>query len=139
MSAQPDNIQPFPAADTALETLVKQFIAAKQAEDAAKKHRIQIEERILAVAPTREEGSETVTLGNGFKVTTTGKLTYSGDTDAVRAACIAWPAELVPVKTRTELDETGCKYLRRERPDLWAQLAKVVTVKPAKASVKVGV
>ena len=41
----------------------------------------------------------------------------------------AWSAE--------PLDETGCKYLRREEPALWAVLARVVTVTPAKTAIKV--
>ena len=127
------------ALPNALEQLVPMFIEAKRAEDEAKKKRVEIEERILAVAPAKEEGS-TTTEAAGFKVTTTGKLSYKADDlGALREVCRTWDASLVPIKTAHTLDDTGCKYLRANRPELWAQIARVVTVTPAKTAVKVGV
>ena len=127
------------ALPNALEQLVPMFIEAKRAEDAAKKARVEIEERILAVAPAKEEGSVT-TEAAGFKVTTTGGLSYKADDlDALREVCRTWDASLVPIKTTHAIDATGCKYLRANRPERWAQIARVVTVAPAKSSVKVGV
>ena len=76
----------------------------------------------------------------GYKLTLTGSLSYKADSvDAVRAATAQWPAELIPLKTKVELDATGCKFIRANRPDLWVQLAKAVTVSPAKTAVKVSV
>ena len=132
--------QLHPAADP-LATAVADYISAKRDEDHAKKARIAAEERILALQPAKEEGATTVEAA-GYKVTLTGSLAYTLDADgleALRNICAKWDANLIPLKTKTELDATGCKYLRRERPELWAQLARVVTVKPAKTSVKVGV
>lgn len=127
------------ALPNALEHLVPLFVEAKRAEDAAKKARVEIEERILAVAPAREEGSVTLETG-GYKLTTIGKLSYKADDlDALREVCRTWDASLVPIKTVHALDDTGCKYLRANRPELWAQIARVVTVAPAKTAVKVGV
>jgi len=127
------------ALPNALEHLVPLFVEAKRAEDAAKKARVEIEERILAVAPAKEEGS-TTTEAAGFKVTTTGKLSYKADDlDALREVCRTWDANLVPIKTVHAIDETGCRFLRANRPELWAQVARVVTVAPAKTAVKVGV
>lgn len=135
MSAQPDNILPFP---DSLEDLVHQYVNAKHAEEGARKLRVELEERILALQPAKEEGSDTHTLSNGFKLTTTGKLAYKcDDLDALREITRKWDGNLIPLKTTTTLDETGCKYLRRERPDLWSQLARVVTIQPAKTSISV--
>lgn len=129
-----------PEAGNPLEDLVEAYVQAKKAEDAAKKHRIELEDRILALAPAREEGSETTTLNNGFKLTTTGKLSYKADDlDALSEITRGWDANLVPIKTTKALDETGAKYLRRERPELWKQIAGVVTVAPAKTALKVGI
>jgi hypothetical protein len=129
-----------PEAGNPLDDLVEAYVQAKKAEDAAKKHRVEIEDRILALAPAREEGSETTTLNNGFKLTTTGKLSYKADDlEALREITRSWDGLLVPIKTTAALDETGCKYLRRERPDLWKQIAGVVTVAPAKTALKVGI
>lgn len=138
MSAVPktDALQALP---NALENLVPMWIEAKRQEDAAKQHRLAVEERILAVQPAKEEGATTVEAA-GYKVTLTGKLTYKADDlDALREITRTWDGPLVPIKTTHALDDAGCKYLRRERPELWAQIARVVTVSPAKTAVKVGV
>jgi hypothetical protein len=135
VSANPTNILPFP---DSLDDLVARYIDAKHAEDDAKKARIELEERILSLAPAKEEGSTTTELGNGYKLTTTGKLSYKcDDLEALRAITAKWDGNLVPLKTTTSLDDTGCKYLRRERPELWAQLARVVTIQPAKTAIGV--
>lgn len=133
-------ITTHPEAGNPLATLVADYVDAKRVEDQAKKHRLEIEERILSLAPAREEGSQTTDLENGFKLTTTGKLSYKADDlEALRNITAKWDANLVPIKTTSALDETGAKYLRCERPDLWAQISRVVTVTPAKAAIKVGV
>lgn len=134
-------LQPLHTAADPLASAVEALVYAKRAEDAAKKARIEAEERVIALCPAKEEGSTTVEAG-GYKVTLTGSLSYSLDADgleALRNITARWDGNLVPLKTKTELDATGCKYLRRERPELWAQLARVVTVKPAKTAVRVGV
>lgn len=132
-------LTPLHTAADPLADAVEALVYAKRAEDAAKKARIEAEERVIALQPAPAEGAMTVTAG-GYKVTLTGSLTYSADDiEALRNITAKWDANLVPLKTSTVLDATGAKYLRRERPELWAQLARVVTVKPAKVSVKVGV
>jgi len=129
------NVLPFP--DT-LDDLVHQYVNAKQAEEGAKRIRIELEERILALAPAKEEGSTTTQLDNGFKLTTTGKLTYScDDMDALIHACSQWPANLQPIKTVVQLDTTGCKFLRSTEPEVWRSLAKYITVAPAKTAITV--
>ncbi len=122
-----------------LEAAVGNYVAAKRAEDNATKTRLEAESRLLALCPPKEEGSQTVEVA-GFKVTTTGKLSYKcADVAGMVALLAAWPQNLVPVKTTLSLDETGCKYLRQNEPEFWRQLAQHVTVAPAKTSVKVGV
>lgn len=137
MSANPTNILPFPTAKPTLEEAVQSWIEAKRKEDAAKAERLAVEELICQLQPPKEEGATTVEAG-GFKCTVTGSLTYKlDDLEALRNITRGWDAEIIPLKTKTELDATGCKWLRANRPDLWAQVAKVITVKPAKASIKV--
>jgi hypothetical protein len=139
MSAVPNNVLPFRDQIT-LDELVELFITAKKAEDTATKARVDLEAQIIAIAGAREEGSQTHDTASGLKLTTTGKLSYKADDiEALRNVCSKWDSNLVPLKTTTALDETGCKFLRSQRPDLWAQLARVVTVKPAKTSIKVSV
>lgn len=139
MSAQPENVLPFPTAKPTLEEAVSAFIEAKRQEDAAKAQRLACEELICQLQPPKEEGATTVEAG-GYKVTITGSLTYKADDiEAMRNITRDWDANIVPLKTKTELDPTGCKWLRANRPELWGQLAKVITVKPAKAAVKVSI
>lgn len=121
-----------------VEDLVHQYLNAKMAEDGARKIRVDLETRILEMVPAAEEGSNTTKLRNGFKLTTTGKLGYRcDDLDALREQTRTWDAHLVPIKTTSALDEAGCKYLRREKPAMWAVLARAVTVTPAKTALKV--
>ncbi len=136
MSAVLSQIDP---ASNAMADAVAWYIAAKRDEDACKKKRIEAEDRIIALSPAKEEGATTVEAG-GYKVTVTGAMSYKcDDLDALRNITCRWDQALVPMKTTRSLDATGCKYLRRERPELWAELARVVTIAPAKVSIKVGV
>jgi hypothetical protein len=131
-------LSPITTADP-LAAALEVYIEAKRREDQAKKQRIDAEEVILALAPAKEEGSQTIKVA-GFKLTTTGAITYSCEdvqaliTDA-RAANV--PEQLVPVKTKIEFDVTGAKWLRKNDPDVWRVLAKHITTKAAKSSVKV--
>lgn len=118
---------------------VEDLVLAKRQEDTARKLRIEAEERILALHPAREEGSDSFDAG-GFKVTVTGKLAYACPEPKLLAeACAGWPANMVPVKTEVKLDETGCKWLRANDPAAWSSIARFVTVKPAKTAVTVKV
>jgi hypothetical protein len=133
-------LKPMPIAD-ALADAIETYITAKRAEDAAREIRLAAEERILSLKPAKEEGSETFEAG-GFKVTLTGKLTYScPDPKALAEACAAagWPANMVPIKTKTELDATGAKWLRANEPDAWRLLAQHIEIKPAKTAISVKV
>jgi hypothetical protein len=139
VSANPSNILPFPTAKPTLEEAVAAFVEAKRREDAAKAERLACEELICELQAPKEEGAMTVEAG-GYKVTITGALNYrADDVEALREITRGWDRDLVPLKTKTELDATGCKWLRANRPELWLQVARVITVKPAKASVKVAI
>ncbi len=133
------NVAPISKSVDPLAEAIEDYFWAKRDEDLAKAGRLAAEERLVALVPPKEEGSMTVDAG-GYKLTLTGSLSYKADSvDAVRAATAQWPAELIPLKTKVELDATGCKFIRANRPDLWVQLAKAVTVSPAKTAVKVSV
>lgn len=139
MSAVIDNVLDFPET---LEDIVHQYINAKAAEEGARRIRVALEERILDMHPAPDEGSTTTALGNGFKLSVVAKLSYKcDDPREVAEACVGWGWEpsMVPVKTRLELDETGCKWLRHNEPQAWAQLSRLVTVKPMKTTVSVRV
>jgi hypothetical protein len=128
--------------DLTLDQLVESWISAKADEERANSRRVEIEEQILALCPAKPEGSSSTKLANGLTLVTTGRMSYScEDPPALAAACRAmgWGATMVPVKTQTVLDPTGCKWLRLNEPDAWAAISPMVTMKPAKTTVAVKV
>jgi hypothetical protein len=141
--ALPQPVIPIQTDTDPLAQAVQDFIAAKRDEDAAKRRRIEAEERIAALAHfNKEEGSQTIEAG-GYKVTLTARLNYDcEDPKELAEACAAAGVgpSMIPVKTKTELDATGAKWLRANEPEFWASvLSKFITVKPAKLSVAVKV
>jgi hypothetical protein len=122
---------------TTPEQLAQDLIAAKATEAAANKARVAIEEQLIAALGSRPEGAVTHELTNGFKVTVTGKMTYKADMAKLMAVCCELPENMRPLKVETKLDETGAKYLRANEPEVWAQLAAAITIKPAKTSVEI--
>lgn len=122
---------------TTPEQLAQELIAAKAAEAAANKARVAIEEQLIAALGNKPEGATTHELTNGLKVTVTGKMSYKADMAKLLAICGELPENMRPLKVETKLDETGAKYLRNNEPEVWAQLAPAITVKPAKTSVEI--
>lgn len=120
-----------------LDALAGFWAAAKEREDAARDERVEIEGRILALHPAKEEGSETFATPAGAKVTLTGKLTYKSDLDKLTAITAAWPVELRPLKFETKADDSKLKLIRANRPDLWKQIAPAIETKAAKTGVAI--
>jgi hypothetical protein len=137
VSAQANNILPFPHERPTLEQLVDAWIAAKAKEDSANSERLAIEQLICEASPPKEEGATTVEVG-GKKLTLTGKLTYKADLPKLQELAQRLPEELRPLKTEVKADEAGLKFLRKNEPQLWAVIAPAVEVKPAKTAIKVG-
>jgi hypothetical protein len=117
--------------------LANLWLAAKREEQEANAKRIRIEEELCALIDVREEGSCTTHLPSGLVITTTGKLSYKVNVDALQKLVMAWPDEAKPIKVETKADETALKKIRATRPDLWQQIAAAVTVKPAKTGVTI--
>ena len=118
--------------------LAMRWADIKRGEEIANKQRVEVEAEIIARLGNKEEGSETHTLDSGIKIEITGKMTYKADDlEATVRACDALPPELRPIKTETKVDETGAKWLRANRPDLWQLISHTITTKPAKTAVKV--
>lgn len=117
--------------------LARQWREAKQREEAARNDRVAIENQIIELHPTKEEGAVTVHTAAGYKITLTGKVTYKVDIDKLTALTGAWPSEIRPLKTKVEADETKLKALRNDVPKLWAEIAAAVETKPAKTGVAI--
>ncbi|KPL28541.1 MAG: hypothetical protein AMJ72_02675 [Acidithiobacillales bacterium SM1_46] len=121
-----------------LEQLAEAWLDAKADERRANAERRAIEDQILSqLNSTKEEGRSTTKLQSGFKIVTTGKLSYKAEIEAIIETTEGWPSHLKPYKTKVELDETKLKELRETRPDVWRKLASVVTVKPLKTQVTI--
>lgn len=110
---------------------------AKKKEDDARDERVDIEKQILALHPAREEGSETFATPAGAKITLTGKVSYKANVDALITLTAGWPADVRPIKVKTEADESKLKAIRAESPKLWAQIAAAIETKPAKTGVAI--
>jgi hypothetical protein len=116
--------------------LCELWLEAKRRESEANGQRIAIEEalyKMLAeIGLPEQEASKTYSLGT-FKVTVKRSLTYSLDKQAdLTVLCAEIPRELQPIKQT--LDTTGLKWLRENRADLYAKIAKGISVKPAKTN-----
>jgi hypothetical protein len=125
--------------DAAAIALVDRLIAAKAAEAEATKNRVAIEQEIIAILGAKEEGAETHDLSNGFKVTITGKLTYSvapDDLDAFIAKCEKAGFDAL-IKHTVALDETKAKKIRATDPKAWRCIGGMITTKAAKTAVSI--
>jgi len=120
------------------EIIAAELMAAKTAEAKANAARVELEaEFIDAVSFDKVEGSQTFNEGP-YKVTLTAKLTRKpSDLDDFIAAAKKLPADLQPLKIKTEMDLAGVKYLMAEKPDLFKIVAKFIVTEPAKTAVVV--
>jgi primosomal replication protein N len=118
----------------ALSTL---WLEAKAKETEATNQRIAIEKALIELIGAREEGSQSTDLGDGIKVTTTGRLSYKADPTDLLMLTMAWPVDIQPAYMAPKLDETRLKKIRSDHPDLWRSIAHAVTVKPQKTSVTI--
>jgi hypothetical protein len=117
-----------------IEALSAEWIAAKSAEEAANKARIEIENRIVAALGQKEEGAQTHNIGQ-YKIEIVGKVNRKMDFAAWDIIKDKFPENLRPIKVKEELDEKGVKYLQQNEPQLYAILP--LEIKPAKTAVKV--
>lgn len=117
--------------------LTNDWIAAKTDERLANLRRVAIEEQLVKLVNTKEEGSITTDIGDGIKVTTTGKLSYKVDRVKLDELTESWPEDIRPVRLELKVDETRLKKIRSEQPALWLQIARAVEVKPQKTGVSI--
>jgi hypothetical protein len=119
-----------------LNKLVAGLIAAKSVEAAARAKRIALEEAIIAAVGAKEEGAQTHAVGD-YRVTVTGKLSYSADIALLANLAEQLPADRRPIKQVTQLDEAGARWLRKNAPQEWAIVAPAIEIKPAKTALTI--
>ena len=118
------------------EALCAEWLEAKRAETAANKRRIEIETQLAQCFEVPQEGSKTHNL-DSYKITLTQPVSRKLDANAWEVVKHAVPAPLHPVKMKLEADATGCKYLVKNEPEIWARIATAFETKPGKIGVKV--
>lgn len=113
----------------------------KKIEDEARTKRAEVEALICEeLRDGGDEGSTTAKLDNGIKVTVTRKMNRSVDTGALQAAWTTLPAFAQAAFTwKADISLTLLRTLQNDHPGLYADAARFITTKPAKASVKVEV
>ena len=117
------------------EQLAQEWLEAKAEENAARAKRVEIEEALLEIMPCRDEGSQTNKLDNGMRVVTEGRMTRSIDAKTLQEDWNNLPAIIQGTfHWKPDLKITCFKSLEDDHKAL---IAKYVTTKPAKASVKI--
>ena len=120
-----------------LAELAKELYLAKKAEDEAKKHRIGIEEEILALVEVGENASKTVKAGD-LKLTVKKELGYTVEETALFSSGIAsHTLEVVfdRIPETFKFNPRSYESLREADPAAFAEVSKYVATKPKKPSV----
>lgn len=122
-----------------MNTAIAAYIAAKQAENAAKKARIDAEESIInLIDDIPAEGSKTIEL-DGHKVTVTQRISRKLDYKAYAMIVDSIPESIRPVEfvETPKVDDKGCLWLAENEPGYWQILSKAIIEKPMKIAIKV--
>lgn len=119
-----------------INTLSTEWLIAKAEENAANKRRVVIEQQIINILGSLEYGSQTHDQGD-FKITITGKLNYKADFIVLDDVLKHIKPDLHPIKVERKLDEKGLRYLQNNEPEIFEQIARAITITPAKTSVTI--
>lgn len=112
------------------------WLEAKRREDEAKAARIKIEDEISQALDAKDEGSITHKV-EPYKVTLSQPIYRKVDMSVWETIKGFIPMEAWPLKMKIEVDDTGCRWLMENRPDLWKIAATAITATPGKIGVKV--
>ena len=116
--------------------LARDWIEAKKQEAEANKRRIEIEEQLVSALGAKDEGSVTHAL-DGYKVTIAQPISRKIDAKMWEIVKNNIPNELWPIKTKVDVDATGIKWLKENKPAMWKTVSRAFTEKPGKVGVKV--
>ena len=114
-----------------LQDLCKELVLAKQRLATLKGYVLKLESDILLKIPPKFEGSQSIPV-DGYKLTTTHKITRELDYDAYQALELPESMEFVTLKPAIDLFKL--RAIERLDPEL---VAKCITMKPAKTSIKI--
>lgn len=114
-----------------IEILAKRWKTGKEMIDNLKRELEEIESEMMPELESVEGGSKSNKLEN-YKINIKRPLYYSIDGESWETIRDRIPAELWPIKLKTEADEKGCKWLAENKPELWAIAAQSISIKPGK-------
>lgn len=120
--------------------LVRNLLAEKEAEELCRRQRIALEEAIALCIPGPDSGQKTIKLDDGTSVTVKRGWNYKAKLEDIDAIFLdGMIGDPPPIKTKTtrELDERGYEWFRENRPGIFSELSKHVTVTPKKIAVEV--
>ena len=122
--------------DSELRILAERLLTAKADEAEARDRRIVVEAQVASLIPTDGAESKTVTLSNGFKIVVKRPISYKADIPGI-LNCMEGTEYPSPIESKTthSLDVKGYEWYRDQKPEMFAKLAKFVTVKSLKTSV----
>jgi hypothetical protein len=119
-----------------IDALARDWLDTKRAENEAAARRLKIEEQLAAALDVKDEGSITHKL-EAHKVTLTQPVSRKLDEAVWATVKGEVQPDLWPVKTKTEADASGIKWLEKNDPATWRKLAPAFTSKKGKINVKV--
>lgn len=123
------------------EQLVEQYLGAQANLRVAQKILANAEQAILEHFGHKDEGTMSVHVADKYKVSTVGKInrTVSAEVwDEVKGSIPESLADRL-VRYKPELNLRELRYVELNEPEWFASIAKAITSKPAKPSVKIDV
>ena len=120
-----------------IEQLSQEWLEAKHAEVQALEKRREIEEEILSMIQTRDEGTTSETMGS-LKLSITFKMDRKVDANGVQEAWNMLPPLVQEAFIwKPDLVLRHARAIESANPEAYKILAQFITVKPARPSVKV--
>lgn len=120
-----------------IEQLSQEWLEAKHAEVQALEKRREIEEEILSMIQTRDEGTTSETMGS-LKLSVTFKMDRKVDANGVQEVWNMLPPLVQEAFIwKPDLVLRHARAIESANPEAYKILAQFITVKPARPSVKV--
>ena len=120
-----------------VDALADQWLMLKEVIRQNQKALLKVEQSLIPLLKSREDGSATTRTPMGKKIVLKQKNNYKLDGTKLLKVRNKIPEELLPLKVKELLDEPRLKYLRNNEPEVYAIFAQALTATPAKPNVTV--
>lgn len=121
-----------------LQQAINAYLEAKQAENVAKERRYAAEKEISRLVGYKDEGQLSESTGS-HKVTVRYRVNRRIDMDKFDEIRGQLPPAIAKnlIRSKPKLDMKGYRWLRENRPELFALVSTAITSKPGKPGVRV--